>query len=58
MTFIWPLLLWTATLPLLVLGYVWLLRRRKKNAVAFANLHWCGRPLQRPLDMEAPSRRR
>ena len=39
MTFTWPLLLWTLLLlPLLVAFYVWLLRRRKKNAVAFANL--------------------
>lgn len=39
MTFTWPLLLWTLLLlPLLIVFYVWLLRRRKKNAVAFANL--------------------
>ena len=39
MTFTWPLLLWTLLLlPMLVVLYVWLLRRRKKNAVAFANL--------------------
>ncbi len=39
MTFTWPLLLWTLLLlPLLVAFYVWLLRRRKKNTVAFANL--------------------
>lgn len=38
-SFIWPHLLWTlAALPLLVLLYVWLLRRRKKATVQFASL--------------------
>jgi Ca-activated chloride channel homolog len=37
--FIWPTLLWTLLLvPLLVGVYVWLLRRRKKLAVSYANL--------------------
>ncbi len=37
--FLWPDLLWALlTLPLLVLLYVWLLRRRKKATVRFASL--------------------
>ncbi|MDQ6679867.1 MAG: VWA domain-containing protein [Pseudomonadota bacterium] len=39
MTFIWPEMLWGLLLvPLLVLLYVWLLRRRKKTALRFASL--------------------
>jgi Ca-activated chloride channel family protein len=39
MTFQWPTLLWTlALLPLLVLLYVWLLRRRRRNTVRLASL--------------------
>jgi len=39
MTFIWPMLLLTLILiPLLVGAYIWLLRRRKKLAVSYANL--------------------
>jgi Ca-activated chloride channel family protein len=39
MTFLWPDLLWALVLvPLLVLGYVWLLRRRRKTALRYANL--------------------
>ena len=39
MTFFWPEMLWGLLLvPLLVLLYVWLLRRRKKTAVRFASL--------------------
>ena len=39
MTFIWPEMLWLLiVVPLLVLLYVWLLRRRKKTAIRFANL--------------------
>ena len=39
MTFIWPMLLFTLILvPLLVGAYFWLLRRRKKLAVSYANL--------------------
>ena len=39
MTFIWPEMLWALiAMPLLVLLYVWLLRRRKKTAIRFANL--------------------
>ncbi len=38
-TFLWPQLLWLLlALPLLVLLYVWLLRRRKQAAVRFASL--------------------
>jgi Ca-activated chloride channel family protein len=38
-TFAWPELLWLfALLPLLILLYVWLLRRKKKAAVRYANL--------------------
>jgi Ca-activated chloride channel family protein len=38
-SFAWPELLWVlALLPLLVALYVWLLRRRKKAAVRYANL--------------------
>jgi Ca-activated chloride channel homolog len=39
MTFLWPELLWGLILvPLVVLLYVWLLRRRKKTALRYANL--------------------
>jgi len=39
MTFIWPEMLWgLIAVPLLVLLYVWLLRRRKKTAIRFASL--------------------
>jgi hypothetical protein len=38
-TFLWPQLLWLLlALPLLVLLYVWLLRRRKRTALRYANL--------------------
>ena len=38
-TFMWPTLLWLLlTLPLLVLLYVWLLKRKKKMALRFASL--------------------
>ncbi|MBS3997086.1 MAG: VWA domain-containing protein [Hydrogenophaga sp.] len=38
-TFLWPQFLWLlATLPLLVLLYLWLLRRRRHTAVRFASL--------------------
>ena len=39
MSFLWPTLLWTlVAVPLLVLLYLWLLRRRKKVALPFAHL--------------------
>ena len=39
LTFIWPELLWLlVAVPLLVLLYVWLLRRRKRTALRYANL--------------------
>jgi Ca-activated chloride channel homolog len=39
MTFLWPELLWTlALVPVLVVLYVWLLRRRKKAALRYASL--------------------
>jgi Ca-activated chloride channel homolog len=39
MTFQWPEFLWLAAgLPLLVLGYVYILRRKKKFAVRYSNL--------------------
>jgi len=39
MTFVWPDFLWLlALLPALVLLYVWLLHRRKKNTLRFASL--------------------
>ncbi|WP_172125473.1 MULTISPECIES: VWA domain-containing protein [unclassified Devosia] len=39
MTFLWPDMLWLLLLlPLLVGTYVWLLRRRKKTALRYANL--------------------
>jgi Ca-activated chloride channel family protein len=38
-TFIWPEMLWALlAIPLLVLLYVWLLRRRKKTALRYASL--------------------
>jgi Ca-activated chloride channel family protein len=39
MNFVWPDLLWLlAALPLLVLAYLWLLYRRKKNTLRYASL--------------------
>jgi Ca-activated chloride channel family protein len=39
LNFIWPEMLWLlVAVPLLVLLYVWLLRRRKKTSLRFANL--------------------
>ena len=39
MTFLWPQFLWLLlALPLLVLLYIWLLRRKKKNALQYASL--------------------
>ena len=39
MIFLWPQFLWLLlVLPLLVLLYVWLLRRKKKNALQYASL--------------------
>jgi Ca-activated chloride channel family protein len=39
MTFLWPELLWLLLiLPLLVVLYIWLLRRKSKSAVRYANL--------------------
>jgi Ca-activated chloride channel family protein len=39
LTFLWPELLWLlVAVPLLVLLYVWLLSRRKKTALRYANL--------------------
>ena len=39
MTFLWPQFLWLLlVLPLLVAVYVWLLRRKKKNALRYASL--------------------
>ena len=39
MTFIWPELLWgLIALPLLIVLYVWLQRRRKKTTLRYANL--------------------
>ena len=39
MKFLWPELLWlAAALPLLVVGYVLLLRRKKKLAIRYASL--------------------
>jgi len=39
MTFFWPEMLWgLLAIPLLVALYVWLLRRRKKTALRYANL--------------------
>ena len=39
LNFLWPELLWTLlAIPLLVLLYVWLLRRRKKTALRYASL--------------------
>ncbi len=39
MTFLWPDLLWLlAALPVLVLAYLWLLRRRKKTTLRYGNL--------------------
>jgi len=39
MTFQWPMMLWSlALLPLLVLAYLWLLRRRRKHTVRLASV--------------------
>ena len=38
-TFLWPTMLWAMLLvPILVLGYIWLMRRRKKTTLRYANL--------------------
>jgi len=39
MNFLWPEMLWSLlAIPLLVLLYVWLLRRRKKTSLRYASL--------------------
>jgi Ca-activated chloride channel family protein len=39
MTFLWPEMLpWLLVVPVLVAGYVWLLRRRRRDAVRYASL--------------------
>ena len=39
LNFIWPEMLWLlVAVPLLVLAYLWLLARRKKTALRYANL--------------------
>ena len=39
LNFIWPEMLWLlVAVPLLVLAYLWLLSRRKKTALRYANL--------------------
>ena len=39
MTFLWPQFLWLLlALPLLILLYIWLLRRKKKNVLRYASL--------------------
>lgn len=39
LNFIWPIMLWgLLALPLLVLAYLWLLRRRKRSSLRFAHL--------------------
>jgi len=39
MTFIWMDMLWLlALVPVLIGAYIWLLRRRKKSALRYANL--------------------
>jgi Ca-activated chloride channel homolog len=39
LSFLWPAMLWgLAALPLLVLAYLWLLRRRKHSSLRFAHL--------------------
>jgi len=39
MTFVWPVLLWLLLLvPVLVLLYLWLMHRRKKNTLQFSSL--------------------
>ncbi|CAN5489305.1 hypothetical protein BH11PSE9_BH11PSE9_33260 [soil metagenome] len=39
MTFVWPEMLWAlVAIPLMILAYVWLLRRRKKTTLRYANL--------------------
>jgi Ca-activated chloride channel family protein len=49
MQFLWPQFLWLLlALPLLVLLYVWLLRRKKKLAVRYASLSIVRRPWARP----------
>jgi Ca-activated chloride channel family protein len=38
-TFLWPTMLWAMLLvPILLLGYLWLMRRRKKTTLRYANL--------------------
>ena len=39
LSFFWPVMLWgLLALPVLVLAYLWLLRRRKQTTLRFANL--------------------
>ena len=39
MNFLWPEMLWSLlAIPLLVLLYVWLMRRRKKTSLRYASL--------------------
>ena len=54
MHFIWPQALWAlVVLPLLVLGYIWLLKRRQRQALAYPSLM----VVQQALD-DSPSWRR
>jgi Ca-activated chloride channel family protein len=50
MTFIWPDMLWLLlAVPLLVLAYLWLLGRKKKTALRYANLSLVKQALGRGL---------
>jgi Ca-activated chloride channel homolog len=48
--FLWPEFLWLLLLlPVLVLWYMWLLKRRKKMAVSFSSLSSSKLPQAKPL---------
>ena len=59
LNFIWPEMLWLlVAVPLLVLAYLWLLGRRKKTAVRYANLALVKQAAQFPREVEAAARAR
>ena len=54
MQFLQPLMLWSLLLvPLMVLGYLWLLKRKRKQVVAFSAVSW----ILQNMDTPSPWRR-
>ena len=59
LNFIWPVMLWgLLALPVLIVAYLWLLRRRKQSTLRFANLGLVREALGRARCLAAPSCRR